>query len=590
MKHPLQTIQRDLHQILECLDRGAFFSFTSEEEAALRKEANSLSRKVSAIEGSFLTIGLLGGTGVGKSTLMNALAGSEIASTSHRRPHTDHVLIYRHAEVDALPALALGNVPWREIVHPVDAIRQILLCDLPDFDSLMGEHREHVLQFLEHLDLLIWVTSPEKYADGRFYEFLLQVPKAKQNFTFVLNKLDLLFEGETPEKGYEQMALVVRRFQELIRENGIEDPLSYGIAAEEVLRSDQLAPWNQFHPLRKQVFQQRDVKQISAIKASNLDVEVHQLYSAFEKEARNLESFERILDEAVKDLEGQRSTWVQAGQETIELWLGRQISHGLLSYHRDPAQLVGPGYGLGLLFQEFQKRFAEDSDTGSELLLLNPPEEITLSFRRRLEWVEDRVNHRILRRNLPSAFGKRLQEILDVGKRFDDLGESFFHAVTFHAVDPPLPALWGFRAVQWIAYVLVFAFLLFAMGGESAWQNVLNHPGAGNMLRLFLSLIHTLFSSKGLAALGSYALINLFLGFFFYRRYRKRLLRAAQKRIDNLKVALSKIWEESLDEISGDVKRFKADIQSQRSGLSFMKSRSDFIKEDSTDSEVLGSS
>jgi len=34
----------------------------------------------------------------------------------------------------------------------------------------------------------VWIISPEKYADERFYEFLKIVPKAKQNFYFVFNK------------------------------------------------------------------------------------------------------------------------------------------------------------------------------------------------------------------------------------------------------------------------------------------------------------------------------------------------------------------------------------------------------------------
>jgi len=105
---------------------------------------------------SYLTIGLLGGTGVGKSTVMNALAGSEIASASHRRPHTDRVLITARRGRPTIPQLPGEEIPWTLIVHRSDAIRQVLLCDLPDFDSLLGQHRERVIQFLEHLDLLVW--------------------------------------------------------------------------------------------------------------------------------------------------------------------------------------------------------------------------------------------------------------------------------------------------------------------------------------------------------------------------------------------------------------------------------------------------
>ena len=63
--------------------------------------------------------------------------------------------------------------------NEAEAVRHLLLCDLPDFDSLLTGHREQVVQFLEHLDILVWTTTPEKYADERFYAFLREVPKAR---------------------------------------------------------------------------------------------------------------------------------------------------------------------------------------------------------------------------------------------------------------------------------------------------------------------------------------------------------------------------------------------------------------------------
>ncbi|OPX41116.1 MAG: hypothetical protein B1H13_03780 [Desulfobacteraceae bacterium 4484_190.3] len=60
-------------------------------------------------------MGLLGGTGVGKSSLMNALAGSEIAATSHRRQHTDSVLIYRYVKTPFPSDLSVTSVPGKNI-------------------------------------------------------------------------------------------------------------------------------------------------------------------------------------------------------------------------------------------------------------------------------------------------------------------------------------------------------------------------------------------------------------------------------------------------------------------------------------------
>ena len=158
MTHPLKPLRRKLVRLTHLLDKGDLLSLPPGEERTIREEADRLSRKIALAEESHLTIGLLGGTGVGKSTLMNALAGEEIATTSHRRPHTDRVLIYRHSETETVSTEPLGEASWQEITHHGDAIRQIILCDLPDFDSLLGEHREEVIRFLDRLDLLVWIT------------------------------------------------------------------------------------------------------------------------------------------------------------------------------------------------------------------------------------------------------------------------------------------------------------------------------------------------------------------------------------------------------------------------------------------------
>ena len=126
---------------------------------------------------------------------------------------------------------------------------------------------------------------------GGFYQFLEMVPKASQNFYFVLNKADLLFRGESLETGYERLAGVSARFQEYIKGNSISEPVLFAISAQNIPESGQLPPWNQLMALRREIFQQRDIKQITTIKARNLDVEVQKLINSLQKEVRNLGVF-----------------------------------------------------------------------------------------------------------------------------------------------------------------------------------------------------------------------------------------------------------------------------------------------------------
>ena len=571
MKHPTQFLQSELDQVLDLLDQPFFLTLTAEERQSLKGNAQGLYKKLSAIESGFLTVGLFGGTGVGKSTLMNALAGSTIASISHRRPHTEKVLIYRHNEADPLPALALTNVPWQEITHEADAIRQILVCDLPDYDSVMDEHRERVLQFQEHLDVLVWVTSPEKYADGRFYEFLQRVPKAKQNFYFVLNKVDILFHGQSLETGYEQMARVLESFQEHIRGSGITEPLIYALAAEKALNSDHLAPWNHFPAFRQHIFQQRDVKQVMAIKAANLDVEVQELLSAFHKEVLNLETFEQTLEDVATEWKEKHASWLQAGHEKIDPWLRKHITQKTLSYQNDPSCLVGPSRSLAAFIQEWQKRFTQEKNPLSSLPHFTLPEEIAVSLERQLEWLQNRINHRLLRKNLPPSFREPLEGVVDVSRALQEVEERFSHVLTLRLGKPRLPSFWTFKGLQVLTYVLLFAFLLFAIGGEAPWLKVLDAPGAATILHLLVAGIDTLFSTKGLAALGSYAFLNLFFAIRFLNRYKKLGGYAIEKIIESLKVELSKVWEEELNSILQDLNRLKTDIRSQISTISAIK-------------------
>ncbi len=56
----------------------------------------------------------------------------------------------------------------------------------------------------------------------------------------------------------------------------------------------QVSLWNQLLVFQREIFQQRDLKQVTAIKASNLDAEIRDLASAFKNEIADLRSFARF--------------------------------------------------------------------------------------------------------------------------------------------------------------------------------------------------------------------------------------------------------------------------------------------------------
>ncbi|MFO7987094.1 MAG: GTPase [Desulfatiglandaceae bacterium] len=557
-----------LEHLSALLEEESLFSVSRAEKDAAIGQTHALLTELTAIEGRSLAIGLLGGTGVGKSSLMNALAGSKIASTSHRRPHTDRVLIYRYQTADPLPEAALAHIPSHEVIHQSSRIKDILLCDLPDFDSLAHEHRERVLGFLKQLDLLIWVTSPEKYADSSLYEFIQVTAKACQNFYFVLNKADLFFEGRSTDQGHKELAAVMQGFSGHIRAQGIEEPLIYTVSAREAMEASSLSPWNQFSTFSHQIFQQRDAKKITAIKSANLDVEAGRLFSLLKREVSNLQRFEKLLRNMTAELKAQRSSWTRTGKEAIELWLDRHAPRDIVPYSTDSANLVGPGHGVGRLLDRLGKSASHDRGQPMALSDLTPPDDVALRFQKRLERVEDRITGRLLSEDLPSPFRDRLQRIVDARKNHEELGERFFDGVALGSGQDRPDRMWGFRAVQYILYTVLFMLFLLALGGENGWQGVTSDPGASTMVGLITAMVHTLFSPKGLAALVTFGALNLFLGFRFYRRYTRTLDRKARRRVRALKAALTEIWEAKLTAIQADMDALTQEIHSRIAAIS----------------------
>src|SRR5437762_4654676 len=105
----------------------------------LRRQGETLD-----VEKPLLTIMLMGGTGVGKSTLLNALAGSPIAQSSFTRPTTRDPVVYFHQSVRTErldPALRL----CRLVHHDRPGLVQKVLVDTPDLDSNDLANREKPL-------------------------------------------------------------------------------------------------------------------------------------------------------------------------------------------------------------------------------------------------------------------------------------------------------------------------------------------------------------------------------------------------------------------------------------------------------------
>ncbi len=153
--------------------------------------------------------GVLGGKDVGKSTLINALAGSDIVDCGgHPGEGTFMPAAYlAPSDLGSLQARLshLGKLAVTFHADAPESMHSLVLVDLPDFDSVYHDHAEQVRRVASALDGIIWVTTPKKIGDLRAIREIQQILKDRTNFVYVVNKMDWLL-GQTAGPPLEELA------------------------------------------------------------------------------------------------------------------------------------------------------------------------------------------------------------------------------------------------------------------------------------------------------------------------------------------------------------------------------------------------
>ncbi len=172
-------------------------------------------RRRSGFLGEVLVVALAGGTGSGKSSLLNALVSCDVVDVGVVRPTTRHAVAVMPHDASVDLGTVIEDLSVGEVLTST-SLRTTVFVDLPDFDSIEAAHRNIVEEVLPTVDAVIWVVDPEKYADPVIHaEFLDPLARYADQFIFALNHSDRLC-GSVP--------VVMDHLVSLLRADGYPDP------------------------------------------------------------------------------------------------------------------------------------------------------------------------------------------------------------------------------------------------------------------------------------------------------------------------------------------------------------------------------
>jgi len=238
------------------------------------RAVNSIDATTTATPGSLfntpnrpLLVAFFGGTGVGKSTLLNRFAGQPIARVGVQRPTSSEITMYFHESITV--ARLPDEFPKRRLrakTHQNNQYRSTVWIDMPDFDSVEQSNRELVKHWLPHIDVIVYVVSPDRYRDDNGWRLLLE-HGTQHAWLFVINHWDRGDERQRED------------FRQMLKTAGLAKPILFCTDCSDAKRNSRKKTRDEFEQFRETINSLADQQLIEQLESRGVVQRIKQIRS-----------------------------------------------------------------------------------------------------------------------------------------------------------------------------------------------------------------------------------------------------------------------------------------------------------------------